>query len=179
MELFSLPKELSDMISPGKEPMQVYTVLRNPENVRDAHMMTIAITLGVCKQTESYFRNFTGPKRIDLNRQEISQVVNESLKNAIAHGSKTGSLIIYGTFFGRNGLCHGFKDEGDYFSDPETKRIYENRIMPENKGKRIEGFSGYHHGTYCIYKSSDTIHVDTSQNTLFSVQSIERLIGNI
>jgi hypothetical protein len=182
MDFFIPPKELIDKIATPDSMTSTYRIIPPFKNLRDTDQMLSAIDMGIIGEIEDYYRFDSVVIRkekvkIDINKQEISQVVLEGLRNAVIHGSKNLVPVMYGTFYGTNGVCHGFQDGGKYFTRESTKNIFENKTPIKIFGEEVEGLSGTHVGTLEIYESSDAIFVDTMQNVLFCVQYRDRLIS--
>lgn len=116
-----------------------------------------------------------------MNAQRVI-VVWEALKNAIVYGSRNQAPVYYGLFLGDKGVCHGFKDEGDYFKSEDVKRRFENKDTItefQQVPEEFSGFSGYRAGVnHHIYPYSDIIEVDTGEGVLYCVQ-YRRSLENI
>ena len=118
---------------------------------------------------------------LDMNKNmdshDLMQLIHEQLQNALAHGSKVGGVVTLGVFVGADGVCLGFKDQGDYFKSEETKRLFESKIIPEQKGERSH-LSGAHAGVFLTYKSADFIEVDTDQGVLYCIKLKKNMAKN-
>ena len=90
----------------------------------------------------------------------------EAVTNAAKHGNlhKSGKLVILKAWFGENDFLIGARDEGTFYSDPETKRRVEARehIQAADNGQEHNGC-----GFWTIGNCAEIIHVDCSQNALF------------
>ena len=103
----------------------------------------------------------------------IGEVFIEAISNAAFHGNKKDKLknIIVGVWYGKKGILFGIRDEGEFFSKEQTKKLIESRTQIDSTGGEKcfgIGLEGY------IYKDADKIFVDTSQNTLFLAISKEK-----
>ncbi len=104
--------------------------------------------------------------------EQLFSVVLEGMKNSFEHGPSDFPFVIYGSFFGNQAICHGFKDFGDYFKNPETKTKWESmEHIPSKKTKHI-----HNNGTEWILRSMvDYFEVNNLQGVLFCVQNLDRL----
>ena len=105
-----------------------------------------------------------------MNVREFAMIVLEPLRNALDHGSKDGGLVTIGLFLGPEGVCLGFRDQGDYFKLQETKKIFESRTLPENRGEKQSQLSGFGIGVGIMYNSADDIEVDAEKGILYCVK---------
>ncbi len=112
-----------------------------------------------------------------MDRQKFGAMVIEPLKNAMSHGAKPGDPIVIGIFLGDDGVCLGFWDGGDYFKSEETKKLFESRKKPEQRGKKT-CVSGSHLGVGWIYHYTDIIEVDTETGILYLAQLKKNLALN-
>lgn len=189
MELFHPSKKVLESISCNPDVRPSLKVNQSGLMSRTHHIghftLTQATNLdlfieGLLHQIGSFY---FGLKGIDfINSQSIGMVVYEGLKNARWHGSRGVEPYQFGLFLGQSGACYGFRDVGKYFKDPETKRIFENKIPIVSFDKtfaNLEGSNdapGFEAGVNrFLFPESDLIEVDTGKGVLYLVQSKERL----
>jgi len=184
MELFKLPEHLVQEISKDEEPSPIYRIIPLYKSHKASEFVRTSLLSGVFAEIREYYHldNHINRKlrvKTEVDVQSISDIVDEGIRNAIAHGCRDkgpNGLVTYGIFYGSEGICHGFRDEGNYFSMPETKRIFENRIPITEFGEEVEAMSGFCIGVDLMYKASDKIFVDIQQNTLFCLQYRNRIV---
>jgi len=174
MNLFTPPKEILEDIVCNKSSFIHYHIF---PQVLDQTLFgeQLAVFLeGLLNEMRGFYRE-TIPDIKSLNCQEVGSVVNEALQNASYHGGKgVDSKIVFGLFLGKQGVCYGFHDEGDYFRQPQIKEQYEGKHLitefDDSKGK------GFHIGVNeHIFPFSDSIFVDTQEGVLYCVQLLPRI----
>jgi hypothetical protein len=95
----------------------------------------------------------------------------EAIQNALAYSPINTEPIVYGLFMGPKGVCHGFKDGGDFFRSEAVKEMFENKVWIKEFDEAIKGVSGWRIGVNRhIYPFSDIIEVDTKEGILYCVQ---------
>ena len=123
--------------------------------------------------------NFYG---VGLEHLRISGAVgllaSVALQNAQYHGR--GDYIVHGLFMGSQGLCQGFRDEGNFFKRRDVKEKFEGRVLMEERdleGPRAFGAESHGIGVKMgVYDESDTIEVDTEYGVLYCVQHRDRIL---
>lgn len=93
----------------------------------------------------------------------------EPLRNGICHGGK--GKVDLGVFIGEQGVCCGHRDGGEYFKNPEIKRIWEASIpVPSTTAEKFD-VGNYSScggcGNDMIYKLSHLLEVDCEKGILF------------
>lgn len=130
---------------------------------------------GLSSQIAENFKWGPDPHKY-LNGQRMMLVV-DGLRNAMLHGSKNKSPVEYGLFMGDLGVCHGFRDAGNYFKSEKIKNIFENKTQITNfTESQDDDYETCHIGVNKnIYPHSDIIEVDNNAGILYCVQLKERL----
>jgi len=102
--------------------------------------------------------------------QENSQYLlinmfHEPLRNAMEHGNKFDSTKsnTMALWIGKKGVLFAFRDEGNFFSLPATKELYESRSFVPTT--RLGGVGGG--GTDLLFEVAKDILVATEENTLY------------
>ena len=134
------------------------------------------VTLGMYNVTAEYYRWGLNIKE-NMHTQKFGGLAVHALENSIVHGSKEGDIVIDGLFLGTEGLCHGFRDCGDYFKSEEIKRMFENRVTISSSGVETH-ISGCGIGVDGIYEYADEIQVDTKKGILYCLQYKKNLARN-
>ncbi len=154
-----------------------YTIFEFPkENSSTLETHLRSIFSGVSHQIAEFYH-----WGLDIKKNMITQklqLVLEALTNSVAHSLEKS--IHYGLFLGDKGVCHGFRDFGDYFKSSIIKQKFENKEEVAKKDGITKGFSGCHAGVeHYLYPYSDTIEVDTNKGILYCVQLKKSLDKNV
>lgn len=177
MKTFNLPKKLIDKISSDGEHTSQYTLFPTGLSSKLMEMTFVPFIAGLSAQIKDYYNYYrmeeeirTG-KPINYEYPRGILAVYDSLKNSLIHGSKNRNPVIYALFMGNLGVCHGFRDSGDYFKSQRIKELWENKKPLRKFGRPVEGFCGANFGVKgSIYPNVDFISVDTEKGLLFLIQ---------
>lgn len=114
---------------------------------------------------EAYRSDFEGE-----NRQLLCvNMINEQVRNSAEHGNKGGEekYITLAVWLGKKGIVFAYRDEGDYFSLPSTKKAFESRTRIESTRKNQgRGHGGA--GTQHLFEVADKIIVAIEEKTLYA-----------
>ena len=174
MDLFMPGKKILEAICWDKDSHRQYTVF--PYETPEIGL-TEYVGLVIDQIKSFYYHQFDVKNSDNLSAQIIGTLVFDALTNAQIHGSKKGTPFMHGLFIARKGICHGFKDEGDYFKSPEIKRQYEHKITIRKFDKSAKS----HHGigvNINIFPNSDLIEVDAEKGVLYCAQYLKNIIEN-
>lgn len=103
----------------------------------------------------------------------VIHVAIEALKNGMDHVHNPRGRVSHVVYLGKDGLCQGFHDKGDYFKRPEVKTQYESKtkITKDQLDLRFE--EGFRIGVNDhIFPMSDQIEVDTNEGVLYTLHLI-------
>lgn len=104
----------------------------------------------------------------------------DGVRNSHFHGAKNpDDSYALGLWLGKEGLCFGFYDEGDYFKREDIKGAFEQRRHPFNLHlPDREGIAANCRGwgVSNIYEYSDFIEVDTTHGVLYAGQFAKRFL---
>lgn len=139
--------------------------------------MICSTITGLSYIVASYYR-WALDIQANMDTQSMGMLILEPLRNALDHGSKEGDAVTIGLFLGPEGICLGFKDQGDYFKSEEIKTLFESRTLPEKRGEKQSYLSGAGLGVGITYKSADIIEVDTEKGILYCVKFKKNLAKN-
>lgn len=102
--------------------------------------------------------------------------LSEMIKNTFEHGNKNRVEAIshFGYWFTENGLVAGIRDEGNFYSQLETKEKIEKKVrIPTSKDG--PGGSGI---SRCLYTYSDNLRVRLEQNALFASFEFKSILND-
>ncbi|MBR9701700.1 hypothetical protein GOV13_02145 [Candidatus Pacearchaeota archaeon] len=172
--LFFPPKNIQEMLKGDLEIIYPdYCIFKRDTSLTPEFQRRSRISGLASDVVEFYNLGLESPIGL-FDTQSFMSIFLDGVKNAFTHGPQDFPLIVYGLFLGDKGLCHGFKDFGDYFKSPEVKRQWESKeFIPSTK---VKPDGPYNVGTSNILRTLvDYFEVDNSQGALFCVQSLKRL----
>ena len=93
----------------------------------------------------------------------------EFIKNAYHHGGGKNHTVEFGIFLVPESTVVGCMDGGDYFTRPEIKQIWEEKIPVRSRVPQTSAESefGFNCGNGMIYSLTDAIYVDNGTGTIF------------
>jgi len=169
MDEFMPSQRILEEICSDLTPIRQYFYIPTALSKRKMEETCRGITCAVSNQIAEYYK--WGVDIIENMETQKMVLIFDALLNSIFHGSKNVDPVSYGLFIGDKGVCHGFRDSGDYFKSEEIKRLFENKIPLTEFGIAEPGISGHSYGVRgYIYGYSDFIEVDTSKGVLYCVQ---------
>ena len=164
--MFQPPAFLLELIGFKKTRMEI--TLPTFDDSGDYAYVMAAMTYAL----EEFYGLTFGKKR-KLNVQlVIGEIFLDAIINAARHGNKKNpnKKVLFGCWFGENGILFGFRDEGKFYSKWKIKELVESRTHILSTDPE-----GCNAGMEHIYQA-DSIHVSTTENTLYVVVMIETMI---
>jgi len=178
LELFKPSKKVLEMIClDEKELLRTYEIIP----FGTYHQMMESYPLverGLFSKIISFYNeeglalNEESKRRLDY--QGIHNVTGELFKNWADH-SQENSNIFAGFFFGKKGICYGFKEE--FFKNEYIKNKLENKIPFEEFDKNPRERCAHSGFNKHIFPCSDFIEVDSEKGVLYCVQFKESIIA--
>ena len=141
--------------------MEIYT-LAEVEKIRALWMYRFRFSHHLDSQA---FKEFEKQNKEQGFTQHSLLTVSELIKNFFEHGNKgrKGSLAYLAYWFTEKGIILGARDEGDFYSKPETAKKFEDKFTFESTKDDPSG-----HGIKGFYDDSDFLRVVPEQNALFA-----------
>jgi hypothetical protein len=173
MELFMPSQRILEVIC-DPNPLYSYEVYKRQEPQRLREELLRSFMSGIHARIAGFYKVSFDAHR--LRGSCILSVAGEAMKNCLDHGPQDKE-VVFGMFLGKEGVCYGFNDGGDYFKQEAVKKQYESKTPLTNLREQTE--DNYRHGVnWFIFPESDLIEVDTTKGILYCVQLKDRLIGN-
>lgn len=154
-------------------------ILPYKQKIEDDHWLTVYTIAELEKVRNFWFLNYQYTKGINSREtaafQETNKAngftqrslltVSEMIKNVCEHGNKNrlDSLTHIGYWITETGIVVGVRDEGVFYSKPETKELFEQKHRFESTKDNPSGL-----GIIGFYDDADFLEVVPPMNAIFA-----------